>query len=86
MTIRVQPPAGNSEETTRIARLLLEAAENEPHRVHAVTDGPSVAFLVPEEVASKVLFNPETSVTDEQGDAVAPTTDEKKKTSKKGNA
>lgn len=85
MTIRVQPPAGNSQETSRIARLLVEAADD-PGDVVAVSDGPSLGFLVPETVAAKVKFNEDTELTDDKGDKVSADTETKKKASKKGNA
>jgi hypothetical protein len=86
MVIRVQPPAGNSQEVTRIAKLLIAAADS-PGDVQTVTDGPTVGFLVPDDVAGKVNLDPDVELTDDKGEKVTPSgADKKKSSSKKGNA
>lgn len=86
MIVRIQPPAGNSEETTRVARLIMEAAGDRSQEVVTVTDGPSVGFLVPEEIFKKLDLNADTEVTNDKGEKIDDDSDSKKKSSKKGNA
>lgn len=76
MSVRIQPPPGDPAETSRIAKALLDAADD-PRDVQTVTDGPGLGFIVPDEVAKKANLNEEPPVEEEPG---------KKKSAKKGNA
>lgn len=76
MSVRIQPPPGDPAETTRMAKALLDAADD-PQDVKTVTDGSGLAFLVPDQVAKKANLNIENPDEEEPG---------KKKSAKKGNA
>jgi len=50
--VRIEPPVDN-DERSRVARLLLDAADD-PAQIRVVTDGIGFAFEVPAEVAGRV--------------------------------
>jgi len=56
MTVYIKPGHGN-DEATRVAQLLLGAADD-PRQVKTDTTGDGLVFAVPEELAAKVDLNP----------------------------
>lgn len=58
MSTEIYPDLGVTGELTRIAQILIDAADN-PADVRVETRGGSTFFVVPDALADKVSLNPE---------------------------
>lgn len=71
MSVTIVPDYHNPGETTRIAQLLVAAADD-PRDIVTESGPNGTVFVVPDELAAKVKLNTEPASTDEDPAAPAP--------------